>query len=172
VTGGGFDPFPIIAAMNRHGVDYVVIGGFAAELHAAAVIPTRDIDLTPSTAPDNLTRLSRALDDLGARVRTGAIPEGLPFSHDGQSLARAGGLEPHVFRERRSSRKALADATARRAEQRRPRRHPPHPRVLVQENKRGDPDANEPPECTVSRSRLGLIEASELRFWGGQIWMT
>jgi hypothetical protein len=85
-----FDPMGIVEAFNRHGVEYVVIGGFAAELHDAPVRPTRDIDFTPSTTAENLTRVSDALTELGARIRVEGVPEGLPFSHDGASLARAG----------------------------------------------------------------------------------
>ncbi|MGH3848700.1 MAG: nucleotidyltransferase domain-containing protein [Pseudonocardiaceae bacterium] len=87
--GEMFDPMAIVAVFNQYGVDYVVIGGFAAELHQATVMPTRDIDFTPSTTQENLDRLSAALTDLGARIRTAGVPEGLPFSHDGVSLARA-----------------------------------------------------------------------------------
>ncbi|MGH9062729.1 MAG: nucleotidyl transferase AbiEii/AbiGii toxin family protein [Acidimicrobiales bacterium] len=85
-----FDPMAIVAAFNRHGVEFVVIGGFAVELHRAPVRPTRDIDLTPATTSENLDRLSAALYDLGARIRTTDVPDGLAFSHDGPSLARAG----------------------------------------------------------------------------------
>ena len=74
--------------LSRHGVRYVVIGGFVAQ----TVLPgyeTRDIDFTPATDRDNLDRLSLALYELGARIRTDAVPEGLPFSHSGESLAKA-----------------------------------------------------------------------------------
>jgi hypothetical protein len=75
--------------LNRHGVDYVVIGGFAAELHAAPVEPTRDIDFTPATTMANLARVSAALDELGACIRTATEPGGLAFSHDAASLGHA-----------------------------------------------------------------------------------
>ena len=74
--------------LSRHGVRYVVIGGFVAQ----TVLPgyeTRDIDFTPATDRDNLDRLSLALHELGARIRTDAVVEGLPFSHSGESLAKA-----------------------------------------------------------------------------------
>lgn len=90
MTGERFDPMGIVEAFNRRGVEYVVIGGFAAELHEAPVEPTRDIDFTPSTTRENLNRVSAALTDLGARIRTQGVPEGLPFSHDATSLGRAG----------------------------------------------------------------------------------
>lgn len=85
----GFDPVRIIEVLARHGVDFVVIGGFAAELYRVPVPPTQDIDVTPSMAAPNLARLSAALYELAARIRTAEVPEGLPFSHDATSLARA-----------------------------------------------------------------------------------
>ncbi|MHB1474650.1 MAG: hypothetical protein ACYCV4_13705 [Dermatophilaceae bacterium] len=90
MNGERFDPLKIVAAFNHRGVEYVVIGGYAGELHAAAVPPTRDIDLTPRATAENLRRLSQVLTDLDARIRTQGVPEGLPFSHDAASLANAG----------------------------------------------------------------------------------
>lgn len=85
-----FDAATIIATLNRHGVHYVVIGALAAQLHGAPIPRTRDIDITPAATDDNLGRLSAALHDLGARIRTVDSPDGLPFDHDGPSLSRAG----------------------------------------------------------------------------------
>ena len=79
----------IVAELNRHGVRYVVIGAFAAIAQQAPIPSTRDIDITPEMASDNLERLSSALKSLGARIRTDAVPEGLSFDHDGISLANA-----------------------------------------------------------------------------------
>jgi hypothetical protein len=77
----------IVDVLNRHGVRYVVIGAFAAIAQQAPIPVTRDIDLTPETGRENLRRLSSALKELGARMRTGAVPEGLAFDHDAASLA-------------------------------------------------------------------------------------
>ncbi|MHB8184694.1 MAG: hypothetical protein ACYDDU_01160 [Dermatophilaceae bacterium] len=90
MNGERFDPLKIVQAFNHRGVEYVVIGGYAGELHAAAVPPTRDIDFTPRATAENLGRLSQVLTDLDARIRTQGVPEGLPFSHDAASLANAG----------------------------------------------------------------------------------
>ena len=83
----------IIEVLNQHKVAYVVIGGVAAETWASSlgvsIRPTLDIDLTPDTKKANLQRLSNALHELQARVRSEADPHGLPFDHDGASLARA-----------------------------------------------------------------------------------
>lgn len=87
--GPDLNPDAIIAALHRHQVRYVVIGAFAAIAQQAPIPATRDIDLTPDTAPENLARLSRALTDLGAKVRTESEPYGLPFGHDASSLAAA-----------------------------------------------------------------------------------
>lgn len=85
----GFDPSRIIEAFNRHGIEYVVIGGFAAELHDVPIRPTQDIDFTPSTTRKNLERVSSALKDLRARVRAAGVPGGLAFDHDARSLGQA-----------------------------------------------------------------------------------
>lgn len=77
----------IVAALNRHQVRYVVIGAFAAIAQQAPIPATRDIDFTPEASQENLARLSLALKELGARVRTEGVPEGLAFSHDATSLA-------------------------------------------------------------------------------------
>jgi hypothetical protein len=79
----------IVAALNRHQVRYVIIGAFAAIAQQAPIPATRDIDLTPETSEENLARLSQALTELGARIRTESVPNGLPFSHDAMSLGAA-----------------------------------------------------------------------------------
>jgi hypothetical protein len=86
---GDLDAATIIATLNRHGVHYVVIGALAAQLQGAPIPRTRDIDITPASDDDNLLRLSAALHELKARIRTADVPEGLPFDHDGASLSRA-----------------------------------------------------------------------------------
>lgn len=66
-----------------------MIGGLAAAIHGADLV-TGDMDITPALGEDNLSRLSSALKELRARVRTLDLPEGLPFAHDARSLAAAG----------------------------------------------------------------------------------
>jgi hypothetical protein len=77
----------IISVLNENQVLYVVIGAFAAIAQHVPIPATRDIDLTPEASRENLGRLSAALKDLGARIRTEAVPEGLAFDHDAASLA-------------------------------------------------------------------------------------
>lgn len=84
--GGDFEPMPLLAVLERHGVQHVVVGGYAAVLHGATR-PTRDVDVAPASTPENLTRLAAALTELGARIRTEAEPAGLPFAASAESLA-------------------------------------------------------------------------------------
>lgn len=68
----------MLDALDRHEVEYVVIGGFAAELHDVAIPPTRDVDVTPADEAGNLARLADALTDLEARFRVvDGPPEGV-----------------------------------------------------------------------------------------------
>lgn len=77
----------ILGVLIRHHVRFVVIGGLAAVVHGSP-IATEDVDVTPDTSLDNLSRLSEALTELGAQVRFD--DQALPFSHDAESLAAAG----------------------------------------------------------------------------------
>jgi hypothetical protein len=54
-------------------------------LHGA-LLQTRDLDICPAEEDDNLVRLAAALRDLGARIRTGDTPDGLPFACDAPFL--------------------------------------------------------------------------------------
>jgi len=84
----------ILAVPNRHGVDYVVIGAFAAIAQGAPLEATHDVDVTPRRDKDNLQRLSEALQELDAGIRVDDLDEGLPFAHDAASLATMAMLNP------------------------------------------------------------------------------
>ncbi len=80
-----FDAPAIVEVLVRYGVDFVLIGGYAANLQGSPYL-TNDVDITPATNPDNYARLSAALTELEAKVRAeGTDP--LPFNHDAASLA-------------------------------------------------------------------------------------
>src|SRR3974390_2618869 len=85
---GAFDPERILRALARRRVRYVLIGATAARLQGFPRL-TADADIAPATDQPNLKRLAAALADLGARVYTASAPEGLPFSCDAATLARA-----------------------------------------------------------------------------------
>jgi len=53
----------LITRLTRHGVDFVVIGGFAAMAHGATLV-TEDLDVCCDFSADNLMRLQEALADL------------------------------------------------------------------------------------------------------------
>ena len=68
-----FDPRAILAALERHYVDYVMIGGLARMLHGTDEI-TDGVDICPSFKGGNLDRLGAALSELGARGPQGEQP--------------------------------------------------------------------------------------------------
>jgi hypothetical protein len=83
-----FDPVAMLAVLVRHHVRFVVIGGVAARLRGAPLL-TQDVDVAPDTEPANLTRLAEALQELEARLRTAAEPEGVVFPLDPSLLSSA-----------------------------------------------------------------------------------
>lgn len=69
-----FDPRGLIAALERHRVDYVVIGALARVLHGTAET-TDELDIVPSTKDRNLQRLEKALAEIAptAGIETAAL---------------------------------------------------------------------------------------------------
>lgn len=68
-----FDPVEICAVLCDEGVEFVVLGGFAAIIHGSP-LPTEVIDVIPSRSGANLERLATALTRLEAKIRTGDEP--------------------------------------------------------------------------------------------------
>jgi hypothetical protein len=81
-----FDPEAIIAALDRHGVRYVIVGGVAARLHGSPTL-TEDVDVTPERSTENLTRLAAALEELDARLAAPNAPEGLRVPLDSETFS-------------------------------------------------------------------------------------
>lgn len=75
----------IFAALARHRVEYVLIGGLAVQAHGH-VRTTQDADLVPAPGPATRVRLAAALGELGAR------PAGEPEVPPDWSLAAALGV--------------------------------------------------------------------------------
>lgn len=65
---------PILAALERHGVLYVLVGSYAAILQGVD-LPMTDLDIVPATGAENRDRLVAALRELGARERRGDTVE-------------------------------------------------------------------------------------------------
>lgn len=84
-TGVPLDASALLEVLERHRVQYVVVGGFAAELHGS-VRRTADVDVVPRATADNLERLAAALREVQAKTRTEGSPEGLPFSPSGEAM--------------------------------------------------------------------------------------
>ncbi len=75
-------------ALRKHRVKFVLIGALAARLHGFPRV-TAYADITPAGDEKNLERLAEALREIGARVFTESIPEGLVFDCSAATLARA-----------------------------------------------------------------------------------
>ncbi|MEM9882631.1 MAG: hypothetical protein AAF800_06920 [Planctomycetota bacterium] len=73
-----------VERFNRFGVEFMVIGGQAANL-LGSDRPTFDVDLCYRRSPDNLERLAACLRDLNVTLRN--APPDLPFQIDARSLA-------------------------------------------------------------------------------------
>ena len=58
-------PLELLAALGRHNVDFVVIGGYSLAAHRY-VRATKDVDIVPEPSRANLERLLAALDELDA----------------------------------------------------------------------------------------------------------
>lgn len=72
-TSERFDPYAILAALERHRTTYVLIGGFARVLQGTEEL-THGLDLAPSLRAENVRRLGLALEDLDARLPNGKRP--------------------------------------------------------------------------------------------------
>jgi transcriptional regulator with XRE-family HTH domain len=81
--GEGLELHPLLGALVRHGVDFIVVGGVAGWVYGSAY-PTYDLDVAYSRDRGNLQRLAAALADLRARWRGG--PPDLPIQLDAAML--------------------------------------------------------------------------------------
>ena len=80
-----FEPRRMLGLLTAGGVDFVLIGGYAAVLHGSPRI-TRDLDVCYATDPENLRGLGKVLSELNARPA--GVAEELPFAADEATLAR------------------------------------------------------------------------------------
>lgn len=61
------DPLPLLRALHERGIAYIIVGGFAVSAHGFIRV-TKDLDVVPSPAAENLERLAEMLRDLHATV--------------------------------------------------------------------------------------------------------
>lgn len=81
----------ILEALNREGVEFLVIGGVAVGFHGY-VRATKDVDIVPSPEPGNLEKLAGALAALDAQIEGAEEFKGdeLPDPLDPEALALGG----------------------------------------------------------------------------------
>lgn len=81
----------LLDVLDRHDVDYILVGGIAAQAHGAHR-PTKDFDCLARRTADNLDRLAAALRELKARLRVEGLSDDeaaqLPVQVEGATLAR------------------------------------------------------------------------------------
>jgi hypothetical protein len=79
-----YAPLDALGALVKHGVRFVVIGGFAAQLRGSPSI-TGDTDVCHARDNENLDRMTRALLELHATLR--GAPKDVPFLLDAKTLS-------------------------------------------------------------------------------------
>jgi hypothetical protein len=73
----------LLGRLLDEGVEFIVVGGFAATVHGA-LRTTLDLDVVYRRTPENLSRVIRALEPHGPYPR--GAPPGLPFRWDLRTL--------------------------------------------------------------------------------------
>lgn len=77
---------PLLNALVRHGVDFVLVGGMAG-IALGSSYPTYDLDVAYARDEANLERLARALEELRVSLRVKGEAADLPFLPDARTLA-------------------------------------------------------------------------------------
>jgi hypothetical protein len=75
---------PLLEALERNAVDFIVIGGVAGMVHGSAAV-TFDFDLLYARDDRNLERLAAMLGEVNVTLRN--APPDLPFQADARMLA-------------------------------------------------------------------------------------
>jgi len=101
----------LLVTLADHGVDYVVIGGVATQVHGHRRT-TMDLDLTPNPDRENLGRLAAALTELEARPRDPSLEQSEVPIADPERLSVAAIVPPlrtrhgqvHILKEPKGAR--------------------------------------------------------------------
>jgi hypothetical protein len=75
----------LLQCLTAGGVEFIVIGGFAATAHGSAHV-TVDLDVVYRRTTENIRRLAGSLQPLSPYLR--GAPPGLPFEFDVQTIER------------------------------------------------------------------------------------
>jgi hypothetical protein len=94
------DAAEIFRILERHGVEYVLIGGLAVQAHGH-IRTTQDADVYPSATSSNLERLAAALEELSAHPpgrRETPAPNAVDLAATDRHVLDtvAGGLDVHL----------------------------------------------------------------------------
>jgi hypothetical protein len=85
----------VLGLLDRHRVEFVMVGGQAASAHGALRLST-DLDVCVRWSPDNLDRMGEVLVELDAGVRVRGMAEAFPIPHrDGRFI---GSMEISTWR--------------------------------------------------------------------------
>jgi hypothetical protein len=87
----------LIETLARHGVEYLVIGGVATQMHGHRRT-TMDLDVAPEPSPENLARLGSALAELEARPQDAGPGKAEILASDPERLAIAAIVPPLMTR--------------------------------------------------------------------------
>ncbi len=89
--GPTLDVDRILATLDRHDVEYLLVGGVSCQAHGARR-GTQDFDCLAATSEGNLTRLAAAMSELGARIRAEGLDDeesqGLHIPLDAETFKR------------------------------------------------------------------------------------
>lgn len=83
MTDGRFDAGAIVQLLQRHEVEFVVIGGIAGQLWGSPTI-TQDLDICYAREKTNLQHFAGALRELNAKAR--GMKDDVPFRLDARTL--------------------------------------------------------------------------------------
>lgn len=86
------DLMKMLAVVAHHGVDYLVVGGVAVQVHGHRRT-TKDLDVVPAPRGDNYERLAAALDELEAHPR-GVDPTSVTVSPTDPERLRLASIVP------------------------------------------------------------------------------
>lgn len=85
MNAGPTDYAALIGALDKGDVEFIIIGGIAANAHGSPRF-TQDVDVVYARSDDNLTRIARVLKPLEPYPR--GAPPGLPFDWSAETLKR------------------------------------------------------------------------------------
>ena len=75
----------LLKVLSSGGVEFILVGGAAAIVHGSSRL-TQDLDIVYRRTPENVRRMTAALEPYGPYLR--GVQEGLPFKFDEETVRR------------------------------------------------------------------------------------